>query len=762
MTGLSLIQDFAVMLVLAAMAGWGARRLGLSAVVGYLLAGLIVGPYTPPFAFVVEPDRVQTLSQLGLVFLMFFVGMRLSLRRIRSLGLGLVVATGLGAWMIFMLCQGLAGALGWEGRQGVFLGAMLMVSSSAIISKVLEETGSLNDRFAQKAQGVTVLEDVVAIVMLALLTPRGAEAGAVGHTVGLLFAFAALLVVVGLLFLPKVLARYATSGDRDLKAVLVSGIVCAAAVLASSAGFSVALGAFLIGVVLGETLFRARIERALTGTQDLFSAIFFVSIGMLINPHTLLAEWKLILGLSVFAIVVRVVGPSLALWLTGTRLRTAFMAGLALVPVGEFSYIIAGQGVAAGVLPERFYAIAVGISLVTAVAAPVLTRSAERVADGFIRLQPGLVLALAEAYAGWLGTVQQRLESRIWWKLTRGRLGQVAVELLLMAALLAYSVPAANALGDFLDRAGMVVPGWEWAFGILVMLGVTAMAVAAWRNLAALSMIYAEVFAGSEGNARRFRPVVEGALQLVSAALLLWLIWLFWPDAPGAQVILTVLLVAAIALTAIFWRRLISWHSHFMISLQSAMGQGGQKRWKSGAVLGEGTDAWKVEIQGCTIPEMGMCRGKTLAELNLRARFGCTVVEIERQGTLVPNPRPEMTLFAGDRLLLFGTEEQIRGGRAFLMKESPEADQEDLSETALETVVVPADCPYVGKTLVELAIFQMTGVQIVGILRDGVKRLNPAGTETIQTEDELLILGDPEDLAGFKRWLLGPQPKGKQ
>ncbi|MFQ3671103.1 MAG: cation:proton antiporter, partial [Verrucomicrobiia bacterium] len=340
MTGLTLIQDFAVMLVLAALAGWGARRLGLSAVVGYLVAGLIVGPHTPPFAFVADGDRVQTLSQLGLVFLMFFVGMRLSLRRIRSLGVGLVVATGLGAWLIFMLCQGLAGVLGWDGRQGLFLGAMLMVSSSAIISKVLEETGSLNDRFAQKAQGVTVLEDVVAIVMLALLTPqRGEEAGAVGHTVGLLFAFAVLLVVVGLLFLPKVLARYARSGDRDLKAVLVSGIVCAAAVIASSVGFSVALGAFLIGVVLGETLFRARIEGALTGTQDLFSAIFFVSIGMLIDPKVLLAEWRLILGLSLFALVARCWGTSLALWLTGTRLRTAFMSGLALVPVGEFSYI---------------------------------------------------------------------------------------------------------------------------------------------------------------------------------------------------------------------------------------------------------------------------------------------------------------------------------------------------------------------------------------------------------------------------------------
>lgn len=744
------------MLVLAALAGWAARRLGLSAVVGYLVTGLIVGPYTPPFAFVTDPERVQTLSQLGLVFLMFFVGMRLSLRRIRSLGLGLIVATGLGAWVVFMLSQGLAALVGWEEKQALFLGAMLMVSSSAIISKVLEETGCLHERFAQKAQGVTVLEDVVAIVMLALLTAQtGGASDALGQTVGLLFAFAALLVVVGLLFLPRVLARYATSGDRDLKAVLVSGIVCAAAVIASSAGFSVALGAFLIGVVLGETLFRARIERALTGTQDLFSAIFFVSIGMLIDPQVLWGEWKWILLISVFALGARTFGPSLALWLTGTRLRTAMMAGLALVPVGEFSYIIAAQGVGAGVLPDRFYALAVGVSLITAVAAPLLTRHAEWLADGLIRCQPPGILRLAEAYAGWLGALQQRLAGRMWWRLTRGRLGQVAVELLLLAALLAYSVPAARALGNFLDRAGLAVPGWEWGFGILVMLVATAMAVAAWRNLAALSMIYAEAFSGMDGNARRFRPVIEGALQLVSAAFLLWLIWLFWPDAPGGRVILTVLLVAALVLAMVFWRRLVAWHSHFMISLQEVMGGSRRRSWQNVGALGEGADAWNVEIQGCTIPEFGACRGKTLAELNLRARFGCTVVEIERQGTLVPNPRPGMALFAGDRLLLFGTEDQIRQARAFLSKESQEAGQEDLSETVLETVLVPENCPHSGRTLAELAIFQITGVQVVGVLRHGTKALNPSGAETINIGDELLVLGEPADVQGFKLWLAG-------
>ncbi|MFQ3671951.1 MAG: TrkA C-terminal domain-containing protein, partial [Verrucomicrobiia bacterium] len=381
--------------------------------------------------------------------------------------------------------------------------------------------------------------------------------------------------------------------------------------------------------------------------------------------------------------------------------------------------------------------------------------------DLCVRVQPEVVLRLAEAYGGWLSAVQQRLAGRIWWRLTRGRLGQVAVELLLLAALLAYSVPAAEAVGRFLDRAGLVVPGWEWVFGGGVMLVATAMAVAAWRNLAALSMIYAEAFAGSEGSARRFRPVVEGALQLVSAALLLWLIWLFWPDAPGARVILTVLLIAALVLAAVFWRRLVAWHSQLMISLQSAMGQRGPRRWARGSALGEGSDAWKVEIQGCTIPELGACRGKTLAELNLRARFGCTVVEIERQGTLVPNPRPGMALFAGDKLLLFGTEDQIRAARAFLMKESPGAGPEDLSEAALETVTVSEQSPHVGKTLAELAIFQMTGVQVVGVLRGGVKRLNPAGSEVILAEDELLVLGEPSDLAGFRRWLAGgPQEKG--
>lgn len=758
MTGLLLIRDFAVMLVLAGLMGWAARRIGLSVVVGYLVTGFIVGPHTPPFAFVADLDRVQTLSQLGLVFLMFFVGMRLSLKRIRALGVGLLLATALSAWLIFTLTQLLTGALGWGQQAGLFLGAMLMVSSSAIIAKILEETGSLNDRFAQKAQGVTVLEDVVAIVMLALLTPQTAAGGeGLGRTLGLLMAFAVLLVVAGLLFLPKVLARYARSGDRDIKTVLVCGIICAAAVLASAAGFSVALGAFLIGVVLGETSFRVRIEKALTGTQDLFSAIFFVSIGMLIDPLIMLREWQLILGLSFFAIMVRTLGPSLALWLTGARLRTAFMAGLVLTPVGEFSYIIAQLGVASGAVPERFYALAVGISLVTAIAAPLLTRKAEGLADGLFRVLPGSVLRVADAYQNWLATLQKALSRRPWWKLTRGRLVQVTVEILLIAALLAFSVPAAESVDRFLSRIEIALPGWEWIYGGMIMLVVTALVVAAWRNLAALSMIYAEAFSGFEQQSDRIRPIVEGVLQLVGASFLFWTIWLFWPSAPGATLILVVMLIIAIVMAAVLWRRLIRWHSHVMNSLSLVLKKTDQRRLMAGSSLREGEDAWRVEIQSCTVPEMAQCRGKTLADLNLRAQFGCTVAEIERQGTIVASPAPGTVVFAGDRLLLFGTEDQIRAARAFLETESKEVVEPDLSDVRLEAVVVPGDSPHVRRSLAQLGIYQKTGVQVVGVRRDNQRRLGPSGQETLEADDELLVLGEPDSLEQFKKWLIGEQ-----
>ena len=216
MEGLDFLQDLAIVMVVAGLMGWLFQRIGLSSVVGFLLAGILIGPYTPPFSLVSDQARIQTLSQLGLVFLMFSVGMGLSIRRLRGMGMALIIATGLGALLVFGATQGAGVVIGWTPTQTLFLAAMLMVSSSSIISKVLQEIGATHEPASRLAMGITVLEDTVAVVMLTVLTSVTHVAGAgasasIGETLGLILVFVIVLVIAGLLLVPRFLEQLTRS-----------------------------------------------------------------------------------------------------------------------------------------------------------------------------------------------------------------------------------------------------------------------------------------------------------------------------------------------------------------------------------------------------------------------------------------------------------------------------------------------------------------------------------------------------------------------
>lgn len=383
-----LIQDFAVVLLIAAISGLVFRRLGMSVVVGYLLAGILVGPYTPPFALVSDLDRIQSLSQLGLVFLMFFVGLGLNLSRIKRLGLGTLICTVVAAVIVLEIGRLAALLAGWNALQGQFFAAMFMCSSSAIIIKILNETGRSHERFAQKAQGVTLSEDVVAVVMLTLLTSQvhwdavdDASGAGVGKTLALLGGFVALVFFLGFIFLPKVLRYFTRSSDGDLKVVLVCGLLFASAVAAAAAGFSVALGAFLLGVLTAESPLKSRIESSLSGTLDMFCAIFFVSVGMMLNVGLVAQHLPTLAAVVLFALGIRILAVAVAMLLTGTQLRDAVRSALILTPIGEFSFVIAQLGVDSGVTPQYFTVFAVGASLATALLAPLLLLRSDATAE---------------------------------------------------------------------------------------------------------------------------------------------------------------------------------------------------------------------------------------------------------------------------------------------------------------------------------------------------------------------------------------------
>ncbi|MDR2462679.1 MAG: cation:proton antiporter [Verrucomicrobiales bacterium] len=754
---MELLQDFAIVLVSAGITGLLFRRLGLSAIVGYLIAGMLIGPHTLPAALVTNEESVRQLSEFGLIFLMFFVGLELSLNRIRTLGFSLVWATALLSWLVFNLCQFFAWAMGWDAAAGFVFASMFVVSSSAIISKMLLENRLGHERYAQNALGITILEDVVVIILLTLLASQiqlGAMAehpgGGPAKTLGLLAGFVTLTVVVGILFLPKILTRFNRAADMDLKVIIVSGLVFSIAVATDRVGFSPALGAFLFGVIVSGTAFKHKIEKALAGTQDIFSAVFFASIGMMIDVRTVHHHLWLVLGITAFVVPVRIFAGALSFLLTGSELKTAVRTALILTPIGEFSYILAKEGVDAKVVPDHFYAIAVGVSILTSIIAPLLVKYADPIARSAADRQPRFFRKFLGAYQLWLHAIARKQETTVWWKLTSRRLGQLSLELLLLAGALTYSVTLRDFLHAMLAEMNLAFSLSAYVYWLLVGAACLLLVVAIWRNIGALSLIYAQAVTVSGSQARRLRPVIELAIQAIGTVGLFWMVWMLFPVPLGMWPFVIVSGVAG-AFVALFWRKLILWYSHFQYSLNQALA--GNSPSLSSIVTPQHTEFWRVQLAEVILPDQATCRLNTIAALGLRSKFGCTIVEIERHGELLTNPPPDTLLFPGDKLLLFGASNQIKPALDFLQIEDEPAADGAISESKLETIGLPPDSPRLNHSLADLQIFAKTGVQVLGIERDNQATLNPAANHQLKAGDKLLILATAAQTKKFRRWL---------
>jgi CPA2 family monovalent cation:H+ antiporter-2 len=701
---------------------------------------------------------VDTLAQIGLVFLMFSIGLQLSLRKMRRLGVSLMLATFVGAMTMYHLCRMAAAALGWGATEGLFLAGMLMVSSSAIISKILHETGTNHERAGQLAMGVSVLEDVVAVVMLTILNSMvqfGQGGGAkVSQTLLLLGAFVVLAGVVGLLLIPWLLTRMSIAAEEELQTLGLAGLLFGLAVVAQSAGYSLALGAFLLGTIVAETPHRHQVERTFEGMRDVFSAVFFVAIGMQIDAQELGREAGLIGLVALFTLLARPLAVSAGLLVIGTPLKDGLRTGLTATPIGEFSYIIAQLGVAAKVVPARFYPLAIGVSLVTAVVAPWLMRRADGIAGAVVARQPRWFEYWIRTYHDWLGRMQARQARNFLWQVGRKRVAQVSVGVLFVTGIVVFSSQLFTLVEEWLEPHRLPPAVLPLAFWTGLTLAVLAPLVAIWRNLSAMAMLYAELSTRGHTQGARLRPLIETGLKIgCGAAIYFWLASIL-PAEGTAKWLLVVSGVVAVVVVVVLRRKLIYWHSEMEVGLLNAIETADTKMTATTAPWLQPHREWNLHMIDCTLPDLADCQGKAIADLRLRARFGCSVVGIERQGYMIPLPGPEQVLYPRDKVLLLGTSEQVRAGREFLGAVSGRHRADSVfGEVRMETIEISADSRAAGKSLGDLSLAQLHGVQVAGVHRGNLRILNPGAQETVRAGDELLLLGTPAQIAECKAWL---------
>lgn len=629
MHGIQFIEDLAVILVIAGAAGWLCQRIGLSVVVGFLAAGIMVGPAMPYLSLGSDMAGIETLAQVGLVFLMFSIGLKLSLRRLRRLGLPLLGAVFLGATAMYYLSRLMAAAMGWSATEGLFLAGILMISSSSIITKILHETGLNHERSGQLATGVSVLEDVVAVVILALLgsvvsAGRSGLASEAGTTLLHLGAFVAMVCIAGLIVVPWLLKRMSVSLEEELQTLGLAALLFGLAILAQKAGYSVALGSFLLGIIVAETPHRHQVERTFEGMRDVFSAVFFVAIGMQISVHDLVANAGLVALFAAFTLVARALAVSCGLLVIGIPGRDAVRAGLLATPIGEFSFVIAQLGVGAAVIPPRFYPLAVGVSLLTTLVNPFIARRSLALVEVLHRRQPSWLAAWLSQYQVWLERLMRQGERSRLWQLSRKRLMQVGIEMLLVSGVLVFSRELYDGIQSWLGRDWLFPNGSQVAFWVLLAIVVVGPLVAIWRNCSAMALLFAQVATAVHPRAKQLTPVVEMGLKVMAAGVLsVWLIAVV-PAEDTARWLLLASVLAAAASAALLRRKLIYWHSVLEVELKTTVEVSESKMTATTAPwLGRHPD-WDLHMIDCTLPDLADCQGRRIADLDLRARFGCS------------------------------------------------------------------------------------------------------------------------------------------
>jgi monovalent cation:H+ antiporter-2, CPA2 family len=575
------IRDLAVVMIVAGATTILFQRLRQPVLLGYILAGVLIGPHTPGM-LVDDPRAIDDISNLGVVLLMFTLGLEFSLRKLREVGIGvLVVAVGEVGLMLW-IGYGLGGLFGWTGMDALFLGAIISLSSTMVATRTLTEGGQRRQPFAHLVVGLLVAEDVLAILMLTLLTAvaigGSVQAEAAFTLIGHLGLFVVVGMILGLLLLPR-LVDYVAGFDRD-ETLLVSvlGICFGASLLAAWMGFSVALGAFLAGAVVAESRSVGRVLHLVEPLRDMFAALFFVAIGLKIDPAMLLQYALPALLVAAVVIAGKTLVCSLGIFVVGHDARTALRSGLGMAQIGEFSFVIATLGLSLHVISPFIYPIAVAVSVLCMAASPYLTRSAGGLANGLSRVTPRSVKLLAGSYSGWLENLKPVNENAAIAAIFRRLLWHIAINILLVVTL-------------FTMGAYVNAHNWNWfsIFGIDRDLRHTLiwacalflslpMLIAIYRKAEALGMLLAEIgirerFAGSYTQA--IRNVLARIIPLVTLLALALLVSALGSAILPPRGIALSLVVLGVVLAVILWRSLVKMHARLQAALKETLDKPG-------------------------------------------------------------------------------------------------------------------------------------------------------------------------------------------
>ncbi|MDO7901081.1 cation:proton antiporter [Pseudomonas sp. K1(2024)] len=574
MHAISFIQDLAVIMLVAGVVTILFHRLRQPVVLGYIVAGFIIGPHTPPFGLIHDEDTIKTLAELGVIFLMFCLGLEFSLRKLFKVGATAFIAAFLEIVLMIWIGFEIGRWFGWNTMDSLFLGAILAISSTTIIVKALNDLKMKNERFAQLIFGVLIVEDILGIGIIALLSgiavSGSVSSGEVFSTVGKLSLFMIVALVIGILLVPRLLAYVAKFESNEMLLITVLGLCFGFCLLVVKLEYSMVLGAFLIGAIMAESRQLLKIERLIEPVRDLFSAIFFVAIGLMIDPQVLVEYAWPIVVITLAVVLGKMLSCGMGAFIAGNDGRTSLRVGMGLSQIGEFSFIIAALGMTLQVTSDFLYPVAVAVSAITTLLTPYLIRAADPLSIRLGKVVPQRLSRVLSLYGEWLRSIQPQGEGAMLAAMIRRILLQVGVNLALVIAIFFSGGYFAMRIGAWLSEwIGDVGQQKALIWGAALLLSLPFL-IAAYRKLKALSMLLAEMGVKPEMAGRhtqRVRRVIAEVIPLLSLLVIFLLLSALSASILPTSELLLIIAVVAAVVVALLWRWFVRMHTRMQVAL---------------------------------------------------------------------------------------------------------------------------------------------------------------------------------------------------
>ena len=740
-----MIEDLALILVVAGVVTLIFKKLKQPLVLGYIVAGFLVSPNMPYTASVADMENVHLWADIGVMFLLFSLGLDFSFKKILKMGASPVISTCTIIFCMSMLGFCVGRLFGWEQMDCIFLGGMLAMSSTTIIYKAFDDLGLRQQQFAGLVMSVLILEDILAIVMMVMLSAiaqGNLEGSQMLESVMRIGFFLILWLVVGIFAIPLFLRAVRSLINTEVLLVVSLGLCCAMAVISSKVGFSSAFGAFIMGSILAETVEAERIEKLVEPVKNLFGAIFFVSVGMLVDPK-ILVEYAVPIILLVMTILIgQSVFGTFSFMLGGESLKSAMRCGFSMAQIGEFSFIIASLGLSLGVISDFLYPVVVAVSVITTFLTPYMIRFATPVYNNLEHRLPNKLINSLNSLS--MGNHQHPHGQNLWKKLlTQMTINTVVYSILTSATI----VMMFTFVLPFMRG---IMPGWElhwYANGVTGVL--TVLVIAPFLRAMVMKKNRSPEFRAlwDESSRNRMPLIFTIVVRAIIAIAFIFYICNFLSRFTNALMIT----IGVIVILLIIFSR---WVKHRSITLERLFVQNLRSRDIAAQVYGKKRPLYAgrlldrdIHIADFEVPSDSMWMGQTLKQLNLGKKYGVHISSILRSGWRVNIPDGDFMIFPGDVLQAIGSDEQFSVFREALENErlgvDPNAEKRIMQ---LHQLIIDHNSPFLGKTLIESGIRDLYSCMVIG-LEEGKQNLSAfPPNRKFEEGDIIWLVGEQESL----------------